>query len=165
MSGGLFKKVFNSTKKVVMGKITFRIISSVHVYFCIISIYTTRHIKGCASTLKDVNMRLHSTVLEPLLTSLTSVKMAFFFQLPVYGNPLLRKKLEVYPMKKKQGNRGYLRKIHVTRQFFEASGPQGIFFQKKPFSDKVYGSMFTKFQVCIVFRLARRHRIDQHIYK
>ena len=78
MSGGLFKKVFNSPKKVVMGKITFRIISSVHVYFCIISIYTTRHIKGCASTLKDVNMRLHSTVLEPLLTSLTSVKMGFF---------------------------------------------------------------------------------------
>ena len=48
-----------------------------------------------------------------------------------------------------------MRKIHVTRQFFEASGTQGIFFfKKKPFSDKVYGSMFTKFQVCIVFRFS-----------
>ena len=30
----------------------------------------------------------------------------------------------------KQGNRGDMRKIHVTRQFFEASGPQGHFFEK-----------------------------------
>ena len=51
-----------------------------------------------------------------------------------------------------------MRKIHVTREFFEASGPQGHFFEKTktPFLDKVYGSMRTKFQVCIVFRLARR---------
>ena len=28
----------------------------------------------------------------------------------------------------KQGNRGDMRKIHVTRQFFEATGPQGNFF-------------------------------------
>ena len=30
----------------------------------------------------------------------------------------------------KQGNRGDMRKIHVTRQFFEAGGPQGHFFKK-----------------------------------
>ena len=44
-----------------------------------------------------------------------------------------------------------MRKIHVTREFFEASGPQGHFFEKTktPFLDKVYGSMRTKFQVCI----------------
>ena len=49
--------------------------------------------------------------------------------------------------------------MHVTRQFFEASGPQGHFFEKtkkKRFLDKVDGSIYTKFQVCIVFRLARR---------
>ena len=34
-------------------------------------------------------------------------------------------------MKVKQGNRGDMRKIHVVRQFFEASGPQGLFFKKK----------------------------------
>ena len=32
--------------------------------------------------------------------------------------------------KKKQGNQGDVRKIHVTRQFFEASGPQGHFLKK-----------------------------------
>ena len=51
-------------------------------------------------------------------------------------------------------------KIHVTRQFFETSGPQGHFFEKTKnlFLDKVYGSR--KFQVCTVFRLARRR--DTH---
>ena len=29
-----------------------------------------------------------------------------------------------------KGNRGDMRIIHVTRQFFEASGPQGHFFEK-----------------------------------
>ena len=56
------------------------------------------------------------------------------------------------------GNRGDMRKIHVTRQFFEASGRHDDFFEKtkKPFLNKVNGSMCAKFQVCIVFRLARR---------
>ena len=37
-----------------MRKIPIDIISSVHGYFCINSIYTTRHMKGdCSSTLKD----------------------------------------------------------------------------------------------------------------
>ena len=52
-----------------------------------------------------------------------------------------------------------MRKIHVTWQFFEANGPQGPFFLKKrknPFLEKVYGSMCTKFQIIIVFRMARR---------
>ena len=31
---------------------------------------------------------------------------------------------------KKQGNGGNMRKIHVTRQFFKARGPQGHFFEK-----------------------------------
>ena len=48
-------------------------------------------------------------------------------------------------------------KIHMTRQFIEGSGRQGDFFQKtkKPFLDKVNGSMCAEFQVYIVFRLAR----------
>ena len=39
-----------------------------------------------------------------------------------------------------------MRKIHWTRQFFEAGGPPGHFFEKtkKPLLDKVYGSMCTK---------------------
>ena len=59
----------------------------------------------------------------------------------------------------KQGNRGDMRKIHVTRQFFEASGRHGDLIEKtkkKPFLDEVNGNMCAKFQVCIVFRLARR---------
>ena len=53
-----------------------------------------------------------------------------------------------------------MRKIHVTWQFFEASGPQGHFFEKtkNPFLDKVNGSMCAKFQACIVFRLGSRRR-------
>ena len=31
---------------------------------------------------------------------------------------------------KTQGNRGDMPKIHVTRQFFKAGGPQGHFFEK-----------------------------------
>ena len=31
---------------------------------------------------------------------------------------------------KKPGNRGDIPKINVTRQFFEAGGPQGHFFKK-----------------------------------
>ena len=52
-----------------------------------------------------------------------------------------------------------MRKIHATLQFFEASGRHGDFFEKtkkNPFLEKVNGSMYAKFQVCIVFRLARR---------
>ena len=50
-----------------------------------------------------------------------------------------------------------MRKIHVTLQFFEASDPKGHFFEKtkNPFLDMVKGSACTKFQLCIVFRLAR----------
>ena len=29
----------------------------------------------------------------------------------------------------KKGNRGDMRKMHVARQFFEVSGPQGHFFE------------------------------------
>ena len=54
---------------------------------------------------------------------------------------------------KKQGNRGDMRKIHVTRQFFEASGRHGDLIEKtqNPFLDKVNGSMWAEFQVCIVW--------------
>ena len=40
---------------------------------------------------------------------------------------------------RKQGNREYMRKSHMTRQLFEASGPQGHFFEKtkKKFIDMV----------------------------
>ena len=60
-----------------------------------------------------------------------------------------------------------MRKIHVTRQFFEASGRHGNFFEKtkNPFLDKVYGSMCTKFQVCIFFPLARRRDTITYTHK
>ena len=40
-------------------------------------------------------------------------------------------------IKRKQGNRGDMRKIDVTRNFFETSGPQGHFFEKRPLLDIV----------------------------
>ena len=49
-------------------------------------------------------------------------------------------------------------KIHVARQFFEASARQGDLIEKTkiPFLDKVNGSMCAEYQVCIVFSWARR---------
>ena len=50
-------------------------------------------------------------------------------------------------------------KIQVIRQFFEASGHQVHFFEKKtknPFLDMVKGIVCTKFQVCIFFRWGRK---------
>ena len=62
----------------------------------------------------------------------------------------------------KQGNRGDMRKIHVTREFFETSGPHGDLIEKtKPFLDKVNGSMCAKFQVCIVVSVARRRETNK----
>ena len=61
-----------------------------------------------------------------------------------------------------------MRKIHVTRQFFEASGRHGDLIEKNKkntFLDKVNGSMCAKFQVCIVFRLARRRDTITQIKK
>ena len=65
----------------------------------------------------------------------------------------------------KQGNRGDMRKIHVTWQFFEASGRYGdlIVKTKNPFLDKVNGSMCAKFQVCIVVSVARRRDTNKYI--
>ena len=56
-----------------------------------------------------------------------------------------------------------MRKIHVTGQFFEVSGRLGDLIEKTKnmFLDKVNGSMYAKFQVCIVFRLARGHDTNQ----
>ena len=58
-------------------------------------------------------------------------------------------------------------KVHVTWQFFGASGRHGDFFEKTKnlFLDKVNGSMCAKFQVCIVFRLARRRDTNKYIHK
>ena len=55
----------------------------------------------------------------------------------------------------------------MTRQFFEASGRHGDLIKtiKNPFSDMVYGSMCAKFQVCIVFRLARRRDTNTQTHK
>ena len=66
--------------------------------------------------------------------------------------------VSVAKLYKKQGNLADMRKIHVTRQFFEASGRHGDLIEKtkNPFLDKVNGSICAKFQVCIVFRRARR---------
>ena len=51
-----------------------------------------------------------------------------------------------------------MRKIHVARQFFEASGHHDDLIEKTkiPFLDKVNWCMCAKFQVCIVFNVARR---------
>ena len=61
-----------------------------------------------------------------------------------------------------------MRKIHVTRQFFEASRPRGHFLEKKKtkksFLDKVYGSMCTKFQVRIIFSLAKRLKYKKYTH-
>ena len=56
-------------------------------------------------------------------------------------------------------------KIHMTWQFFEASGRHGDFFEKtkNSFLDKVSGSMCAKFKDRIVFRLTRRR--DTNKYK
>ena len=66
----------------------------------------------------------------------------------------------------KQGNRGDMRKIHVTWQFFEASGRHGDLIEKtkNAFLDKGNGSMCAKFQVCIVFRSARRRDTNKSIH-
>ena len=60
-----------------------------------------------------------------------------------------------------------MRKIHVTRQFFEASGRHGDLIEKtkNPFLDKVNGSMCAKFQVCIVVSVARRRDTNTQINK
>ena len=60
----------------------------------------------------------------------------------------------------------YMRKIHVTRQFFQASGPRDIFFKKKTsFQIWSRGCVYTKFQVFIEFRLDRRLRTDTPTHK
>ena len=46
---------------------------------------------------------------------------------PGAGNILTKK------IKRKQGNRGNMRKIHVTRQLFEASGGHGDLIEKLRF--------------------------------
>ena len=57
-------------------------------------------------------------------------------------------------------------KIHVARQFFEANGRHGDFFEKTNnlFSDKDNGCICAKFQVCIVFHLARRRDTNTYTY-
>merc|ERR1712072_50738 len=74
---------------------------------------------------------------------------------------------EKWRKKGQQGNRGDMRKIHVTRQFFEASGRHGDLIEKtkNPFLDKVNGSMCAKFQVCIVVSVARKRDTNTQIHK
>ena len=49
--------------------------------------------------------------------------------------------------RERQGNRGDRRKIHVARQYFEASGRHGDFFEKTKnlFLEDANGSMCAKF--------------------
>ena len=51
-----------------------------------------------------------------------------------------------------QGNRGDMWKIHARFRY------------KDPFLDKVYGSVCTKFQVFVVFRLARKRETNTLIH-
>ena len=46
----------------------------------------------------------------------------------------------------KQGNRGDMRKIHVTRQFFDASSPQGHSFEKSGFQIRSMGVRVPNFR-------------------
>ena len=56
-----------------------------------------------------------------------------------------------------------MRKIHVARQFFEASSRHGDLIEKtkNSFLDKVNRSKCAKFQVCIVVSVGRRHNTQQ----
>ena len=56
-----------------------------------------------------------------------------FFQILLcyFKNEGLATSPEAYGDKEKQCNRGDMRKIHVTRQFFEASGPLVTFSKKQ----------------------------------
>ena len=55
--------------------------------------------------------------------------------------------IKMNDLNKKPGNRGDMRKIDLTRQFFEARGHHGDFFEKtkKTVLDKIIGSMCAKF--------------------
>ena len=57
-----------------------------------------------------------------------------------------------YKFKHEQGNQGDMGKIHVTQQFFAASGPQDQFFWKKP---------RTRFYIC--FREMCRFSFGQEV--
>ena len=59
-----------------------------------------------------------------------------------------------------------MRKIHMTRQFLEASGPQGNFFEKpkKVFLDMVWRSVCTKFQICIIFLFSQMYTQNIYVY-
>ena len=63
-----------------------------------------------------------------------------------------------YKFKHEQGNQGDMGKIHVTQQFFAASGPQDHFFWKKN-QEPVFTYVLGK---CVVFRLVRKSRTDRH---
>ena len=67
---------------------------------------------------------------------------------------------------KKRQSRRYAEN-HVTRQFFEASSRHEDFSEKtkNPFLDLVNGRVWAKFQVCIVFRLARGRDTNKYIHK
>ena len=56
-----------------------------------------------------------------------------------------------------------MRKIHVTRQFFEASGRHVDFFEKtnRPFLDKVNWGMCAEFKVCIVVNVDKRRDTNE----
>ena len=70
-----------------------------------------------------------------------------------------KKKLENLKVHQIQDNRGDMLKIHVTA-VFRGYRSSGIFFEKTKnrFLDMVQGSVCTKFQVCIVFRLVRTNQ-------
>ena len=56
-------------------------------------------------------------------------------------------------LKPKQGNRGDMQKIHVTKQFSEASDPQGHFFEKRK-TVFLYGLGECVYQISGLYRLS-----------
>ena len=148
-----------------------------------ISFYYSKNIYS-SKVIQDLYVNPRNTAVFPGQLSLGSLfrkkipkKISFgrasgecVFQIKVFIALVLQGLRHIYADKcgnKKQGNRENMQKIQVTRHFFEAAGPQGHNFEKtkKLFLDMVYGSMCTKFQVCIVFHLARRRDTNTHINK
>ena len=104
--------------------------------------------------LKNAFYKLGNSKFYPKLTTIRPKCRSGRRHLPLHSTNIYQKLLKL----NETSNRGNMRKIHVTRQFFEASGRHRDFFEKTKnvFLHKVYESMCTKFQVCVVFRLARR---------
>ena len=65
-----------------------------------------------------------------------------------------------YGHRNKQGDRGDMPKIHMTWQYFEATGPQGHFFEKKQKTFFRYGLEECVYQISGPYRVWFGHGVD-----